>query len=36
VAGQTFERIERWPVLRVTLLWLVFLTMLALVFRATR
>jgi len=36
VAGQTFERIERWPVLRVTLLWLIFLAMLALVFRATR
>jgi hypothetical protein len=36
VAGETFERIERWPVLRVTLLWIIFLTMLALVFRATR
>jgi hypothetical protein len=36
VAGQTFERIERWPMLRVTLLWLIFLAMLALVFNATR
>ena len=36
VAGQTFERIERWPILRVTLLWLVFLAVLGLVFRATR
>jgi len=36
VAGQTFEQIERWPVLRVTLLWLVFLAVLTLVFRATR
>ena len=36
VAGQTFEKIERWPVLRVTLLWAVFCSVLALVFYATR
>jgi hypothetical protein len=36
VAGQTFEHIEKWPILRVTLLWLVFLSVLALVFYATR
>ena len=36
VAGQTFEHIERWPVLRVTLLWTVFISTLALVFYATR
>jgi hypothetical protein len=36
VAGQTFEQIEQWPILRVTLLWAVFLSVLALVFYATR
>jgi len=36
VAGQTFEHIERWPVLRVTLLWTLFVAILALVFYATR
>lgn len=36
VAGQTFEQIEKWPILRVTLLWLLFLSVLAVVFRATR
>lgn len=36
VAGQTFEQIEKWPILRVTLLWGVFLSVLALVFYATR
>jgi hypothetical protein len=36
VAGQTFEQIEKWPILRVTLLWAVFLSVLALVFYATR
>ena len=36
VAGQTFEHIEKWPILRVTLLWAVFLSVLALVFYATR
>ncbi|AOS46296.1 hypothetical protein Verru16b_03397 [Lacunisphaera limnophila] len=36
VAGQTFEQIEKWPILRVSLLWAVFLSALALVFYATR
>ena len=36
VAGQTFEHIERWPILRVTLLWTLFISVLALVFFATR
>lgn len=36
VAGQTFEQIEKWPILRVTLLWAVFLSVLAAVFYATR
>ena len=36
VAGQTFERIERWPILRVTLLWTLFISVLGLVFFATR
>lgn len=36
VAGQTFEQIEKWPILRVTLLWTLFLAVLALVFYATR
>lgn len=36
VAGQTFEQIEKWPMLRVSLLWIVFLSVLALVFYATR
>ncbi len=36
VAGQTFEQIEKWPILRVILLWAVFLSALALVFHATR
>ncbi len=36
VAGQTFEQIEKWPILRVTLLWLLFLSVLAMVFYATR
>lgn len=36
VAGQTFEHIEKWPILRVTLLWAVFIAMLTLVFYATR
>jgi hypothetical protein len=36
VAGQTFEHIEKWPVLRVTLLWMVFIAVLTLVFYATR
>jgi hypothetical protein len=36
VAGQTFEQIEKWPILRVTLLWALFLSVMALVFYATR
>jgi hypothetical protein len=36
VAGQTFEQIEKWPILRVTLLWAIFLSALGLVFYATR
>ncbi|HEY8995208.1 MAG TPA: hypothetical protein VIM71_11135 [Lacunisphaera sp.] len=36
VAGQTFEQIEKWPILRVTLLWALFMSALALVFYATR
>ncbi|MFZ5494831.1 MAG: hypothetical protein ACOZE5_05775 [Verrucomicrobiota bacterium] len=36
VAGQTFEQIEKWPILRVTLLWALFLSALALVFYTTR
>jgi hypothetical protein len=36
VAGQTFEKIEKWPILRVTLLWTLFLSLLAMVFFATR
>lgn len=36
VAGQTFEQIEKWPILRVILLWALFLSVLALVFHATR
>lgn len=35
-AGQTLERIERLPVVRVLLLWLVFISVLAVVFFATR
>lgn len=36
VAGQTFEQIERWPILRVTLLWALFVSVLAMLFYATR
>jgi hypothetical protein len=36
VAGQTFEQIEKWPILRVTLLWAIFISVLAMVFYATR
>jgi hypothetical protein len=36
VAGQTFEQIEKWPILRVTLLWAVFLSVLAMLFYMTR
>ena len=36
VAGQTFEHMEKWPVLRVTILWAIFLAALTLVFYVTR
>ncbi len=36
VAGQTFEQIEKWPILRVTLLWALFVSVLAMLFNATR
>ncbi len=36
VAGQTFEHMEKWPILRVTILWAVFLTILGLLFYLTR
>jgi hypothetical protein len=36
VAGQTFEQIEKWPILRVILLWALFISALGLVFYATR
>ncbi len=36
VAGQTFEQIEKWPILRVILLWAIFISALGLVFYATR
>lgn len=36
VAGETFERIERWPLLRAVLLWLVFAGALAGIFYVTR
>lgn len=35
-AGETIERIERWPILRTLLLWLVFAGALAGIFYATR
>jgi hypothetical protein len=35
-AGETFERIERWPILRALLLWLVFAGALAGIFYVTR
>lgn len=35
-AGQTLERIESLPIVRVLLLWLVFISVLAVVFYATR
>lgn len=36
VAGQTIDQIEKWPILRVILLWIVFISVLTLVFHATR
>ena len=35
-AGETIERIEKWPILRTLLLWLVFAGALAVIFYATR
>jgi len=35
-AGETIETIEKWPILRTLLLWLVFAGMLAVIFYATR
>jgi hypothetical protein len=35
-AGETIERIERWPILRTLLLWLVFAGALGAIFHATR
>jgi hypothetical protein len=35
-AGETFERIEKWPILRTLLLWLVFAGCLAAIFKITR
>jgi hypothetical protein len=36
VAGETMETIERWPILRTLLLWLVFAGVLAAIFYVTR
>ena len=36
VAGETMERIERWPIMRVLLLWMLFAAALAAIFYATR
>jgi len=35
-AGETLERIERWPTIRVLLLWLVFVAALGVIFKITR
>lgn len=35
-AGETMERIERWPILRMLLLWLLFAGCLAVIFKITR
>lgn len=35
-AGETFERIERWPMLRTLFLWLLFAACLAAIFKMTR
>lgn len=35
-AGETMERIERWPILRTLLLWLLFAGVLAVIFYLTR
>jgi hypothetical protein len=36
VAGETLERFEKWPLLRTLVLWIFFMTSLAIVFYATR
>lgn len=36
VAGETIERIERWPIVRMLMLWGLFAAVLAAIFRATR
>jgi hypothetical protein len=36
VAGETIERIEKWPILRTLVLWLVFAGALGVIFYATR
>ena len=36
VAGETLERMEKWPLLRALFLWALFLAALGLIFRATR
>ena len=35
-AGETIERIERWPILQTLLLWIVFATALGVIFYVTR
>jgi len=35
-AGETIERIEKWPILRTLVLWLVFASCLAAIFKMTR
>ena len=35
-AGETMERIEKWPILRTLLLWLMFAAALLVIFRMTR
>lgn len=35
-AGETIERIEKWPILRTLLLWLLFASCLAAIFKMTR
>lgn len=35
-AGETIERIEKWPILRTLLLWILFAACLAAIFKATR
>ena len=35
-AGETMERLEKWPLLHTLVLWVLFLAALAAIFRATR